>query len=1566
MILCIVLLLPASLWAADNPPSDESQDSLYQQLFGALSTFGADSPKIEAAIAKNFLAVKEGRMTPEQFYRALAELNTPGHLGPREVLNKVKKDIFDHGGTADQEYFLGRQFAEGGTPVEKKLLTWRRDVWEETVKEVMHEFRGKNVRGSNHFTVFLSKIGSWSTESPNAMRFAGDIDFSFVTGDTELATAMNEEFARLIKEATGLTPEEIDVVGTAHGAATLEVYIGPHGQAFAEDVMKKEKSRLVELDFDNGVVGNKEVPGKTALQRVATEARLAEAPLLDIASNPWPSEPGISLEMIRHLEHDIINKNVYTDIDSFLKGAKYLDRSRVARYGRDVRPPDALQEFAAELIKMKESNTSVDVMAEYVLSHFQGATGKPFPSVTLGPANEHGLAKIQLESREQAIGHFLELCRSKMWENAMHSLDAAVAKQIRAMKGATKESALAVNEEVAKLREMMEVEYRALSDPTAGVKKLPPEFLPRLKQLRSEYHDFIKRWPETGGPKAIATYEFIDEMLKAKQPSSIKLAAGAVLEATKTVNNALDFVDDKLLSEIRGEVDVDLPAYLREEEEMFLARKVREHLNIALKLNFSEAEHASRYQKTMAFLNKDLTGIFTNALTRRIQTVNRMFTEPVQSSRLGRGAMTAMQVFSLADEIPTYIELFYKGTDKGDWGALATEIFRRRIPFGSTVEDYYMGSYYLALWDFCTTLVPPLSMGQVAANIGESVEQWGFKFWYSTELQLFTDSLYANATFRLNEIDRVDGKYVLTRWKLTRLTYKGADIDVDKYIAGKRQQIQEMVAALRVPYSQRRFPVEYEAGDPLTGWTRADDVLHENLKYSDPALVVIDELIKHPAAGEKLRKNYRDFYDTRWAQVKLSFVVQTINQLEKRRAAAKATRTGQIPAMVAELERVTKELAIQKQVEQQIRSEVGSRAWRFISWIRDMIVGKKRSWYAQPAIEPTLEKSAEILIRYLDTYSKILDARNKAEDTFALGAPIDRGLRILTGGYFLSGQPDSDGSAYAQWLALPARARSVVQKELLSIKRKYLPGSGLDLTPGSFDRNTLDLVEFHDVWRELWKHVNSQGIRSQPGFWKVMSIYWTPASTSPLSGSAAAGAAAGAQSGAVGPDPLERHAYHTKQRQDLVATFEAHYKKKARTAESTATGRKQVKDKCTLLNKEAGNANETLTTLNTELDELQRKVTEVQASLSESVQQEKDADKAKGAAETSAQKVIAAKEQMEKAALKICQNTEAHNKAQSSQERDRLLKKIESGLQGAEALSTAADQEHRNTVKNADKLEGLRDSLANLPEGMQKLQDQLGSLETKLAAVEESVTDARSAVTSLTSAPNTESKLRDCDADRPGTSKELNDAEDGVDILQGKMETIRSTMALWNRSVAAGFTDRVDGYAKDARAAADTSEIFLDALQKFLTDAHTCGNLARGSKSVPGPRHASFVIRIEGEGYTPTWAGDSYAITGHQEQIFTIDRKDDSKAVDLKAVKATLEDYRKSLVKDVCSMFDPPAIVEADKAPVVWHAGPRIKVIKGPLFTSSEIDNLRLDTKWTPAQQRGPGLGEIRKAAGCE
>lgn len=81
----------------------------------------------------------------------------------------------------------------------------------------------------------------------------------------------------------------------------------------------------------------------------------------------------------------------------------------------------------------------------------------------------------------------------------------------------------------------------------------------------------------------------------------------------------------------------------------------------------------------------------------------------------------------------------------------------------------------------------------------------------------------------------------------------------------------------------------------------------------------------------------------------------------------------------------------------------------------------------------------------------------------------------MTGPYFLSGKSSEDASMANKWLGHVDRAMARMQLLLSQIKvEAKADPAALNLEDGSYDQGVLHRLVYHEVFKDMWKQVNSR------------------------------------------------------------------------------------------------------------------------------------------------------------------------------------------------------------------------------------------------------------------------------------------------------------------------------------------------------------------------------------------------------------------------------------------------------------------------------------------------------------
>ncbi|MBU2454872.1 MAG: PKD domain-containing protein, partial [Proteobacteria bacterium] len=1066
LMLLLCLLVPPAL-AAAGPDTSTARDKSEKQV-KSTPEFGEDLkisgmlkmlslPDKQGKLARMLYHVRRGKLMPQDFFKQMATLGAN-----KDDLIEVKKQLEQHavrtGNKSLMNDILGAGFAEGGTPVEKTLYAWRRTLTTNAIDETIKRFVDQGRIPKHGFGMMISHVGKWATQVEKAMTFAGDIDFSFVCNDTELAKAMKAEFEGIMKKQTGLSTLAIDAVATVHGRAGLEVYIGRHGMQFAE--MQMKDNFYVDM-----ITGEQKEIGIEAMKgRLAYERAIADIQGIAVPKPSSDSEPGLSMEMVRHFDHDIVKTGVYGTLDSVLKASKYLHRSNEALANTNQKPADAslatLAFVAHDLDRFDPQTPEIrELLLKAIAEHF-GVE----PKVVW----DAGQNRLMLDLDPGTIVKFHEQVKSAMWDNVQKGMDARytdifsrqsdlLARKRQGEKIAAEAENLRT--ELVELLDMVEAEIKAFGD--APVPDLVKQKAVQIKKLLEQLSD------KTGVRKLsieeLKDKRLVEEMLKSKTPQSRKMVAAYVMdralaaaeytiEKGEQVNNILDIIDDGLSGDLRGETGF-----------------------AALEAEINDLKMARLQGKPAEDIGNRLVAM-KNQAKGAIAETNRYLNEKLQATSVGRNGMKLMMITGLVDEMKAYGNALYEGK----WDEFAAEFLRRRVPFVSSAEKLYMGNTYLAVWDVMTTLVPPLALPEAAWGLGRAIGEKSYGMYWNEQLALFSDALYADAVFKLTEVQTQGEGDQMTKLGVYRLEatyYNNLRLDLKGFAAMRKDQVDSLRSTVNSGHINWK---EYKKNfTGFTEWIDVSDTLRNNLTATDPALILLEEMINHVAVGDKFRDRMAELGLARWEEIKLGYILNQIDHLEKRKQAEDALERGQLPDLFAELRKMVKDLDIEQAVLKSLDAEADTSNYKALV---NMLWQTKRDLSGQAALESEISRASQVVLRYLDIYKKVMEIREASLKNLPENYQHDGSQRWMTGLVFLRGQPDADLEAAKKWNSYTILSRMDVIKELLAIKHEFLPNTRLE------SQAELNFVE--RAWRQqLWmKPFTDAGQAARSNAWLDRAI----------------------------------------------------------------------------------------------------------------------------------------------------------------------------------------------------------------------------------------------------------------------------------------------------------------------------------------------------------------------------------------------------------------------------------------------------------------------------------------------
>lgn len=975
-------------------------------------------PELHAGIVRMLAEVNDGSRTAREFYADLAKAG-----GNMFDVIAVRSRLVD-GDPAFRHDVLGNTLGGGGTNVEMNLLSWRRTQTLAAIDAVVKRFIAAGRVPANGFSLIIAHVGKWATQDLNALTFTGDIDFSFVSNDTDLAEAMKEAFAKEIKERTGLDPKSLDSVATAHGKAGLEVYIGKHGMAFAEEQMKINEV----VDMESGARKQADLDAVAGL--LTRERALADAMGVEVRKPALSTEPGLSMEMVRHFGHDIVKPKIFDMANAVVKAAKYLDRSykSLDKAGGTPADPD-LARFAQEITELANAKPQTAAIREKMIQRISEFLGSAPKTVF-----DQGSQKLVLSLDPGRIAAFHEKAGQAMWKTVEQGSRTRTQEMDARLRDLTERQRRGdnVDAEVEKLRadmvelvDMVEAEMKAIHDKS----EIPRSVVDNNARVRALMNILAGRF----GTKVLSEEElkdkkYVEELLKAEgqHGSDIRrqMTAAYIMERSldalmrspeiamggvEKTNQMLDYIDDKLLGPVRGDGE-----FHDFEVEMNLLRQ------------------AALDPKQKAGVTRQLQAL-KSQVALKVKQVNQKFNNHVQAKAANRQAMKFMMVYGLVDEMKSYRDAF----NNEGWSGFATELFRRRIPLGSAVEGVVMGNTYRAAWDVVTTLVPPLALPEAAWGLGTAIGTQSKATYWNEQLALFSDGLYDSAKFKLMEVETHGGAKVGV-YRLVSVKHKGITLDLARFAEMRQEQVEALREEIgRGRLDWKAYQKEFQG---LTNWMEVDTVLQKTIANNDPGLALIEEMMQHPNVGKNLMERLTEKGLVRWEEVKLGFITNLIKRLEDRKQADQALGAGMLPDLFAELRQAAADLEIEDAMHQALDAEVDTNNWKaFVGWLWQA----KRDTLGQPPSESETTRAAQVVKKYMDIYKDIRKSRDSLQSALPPAARGD-GRRYLTGDLFLSGRAEADQDAAGRWVKHVGESLAAVKEALLAIKKAFLPNLPLD------------------------------------------------------------------------------------------------------------------------------------------------------------------------------------------------------------------------------------------------------------------------------------------------------------------------------------------------------------------------------------------------------------------------------------------------------------------------------------------------------------------------------------------
>ena len=1177
----LLLILATVPSVAQQTPSSVTEDT-WKFLVGVKWSKGpqavADIKDPNTRIAIGMRRVLTGDITEQQFYREMATLELNGKE-LRTKMVEVKTTLFNTLGTEAAQHFFGEIYVKDqadlrtgfgsagetlkmGSQVEDMILTWRDGLYDQIKRSTMERLAQEFAGDSRKYSAFLADLGS-RPDGTGRATVAGDLDVNLITAHPDIGPRFLAIWDEGVRAATGgLSGVDIDVVATVFGMSGPEVYAGEAGRIkAAEMILDGRVNNVQQVDLETGRMGE-QVSGRQALREVALQGGLdgIEIPETGDVKLP-PAGPALIFEMARHLDRDVLRHLQFEDMESFIKVAKFVERAS-GEAERAGRPLDSdLVVFSKDLVEAKGAGDYVRA-SELIEKYF----GNDMPlEVELG-RSRGPKAPLTIVANRDFVAQFGEKCFDEIMTAGKDFLGDEIkmmndrVNQLNGGSGSPKQ----VAEDLAKLREAMEVEKLILEHPDQGLRTMDPEIVRMVDGLHDTNKSLMRdNWRDVLPDHLKKQRVFVENILSKEGDLNSNLAAATLahtpddvlskgLEFVDGVNNLLDSLDTSLLGPLRGEVD--FMAKIADGHRVSYATRAGTFLGVEMPGGITS--YLSDLEDFNIGVELKLNNFFfDNLLAKQIQKANTTFGNAVNNSAVASTGMKAIAVIQLADELPAYWKAFDQDSLEEGFSQLATTFFEKRVPGGSSVKHVMMGNVGLACLDLVTAVFPPTAVVSGAYGLGQALSRKSIDYYWSSELDLFTDELYESATWEQTGTRQLGDSIELSRLKLKTVTYNGKQIVIDDYLALKRVQISEMQAAMLVPFKDRYFPYQHVGFDPLMGWYAADKILRENLARSDNMLLVIDEARKNPHVGWKQDLDLYHQWTLRWERVKVAYLERVIDRLQ-RRSSTEALGSHRLAEVLLELHAVTGELKISWQVFAALEKEAGfSELGSWMTWFKDVAIAGKRAVLEQAMNETAIGKATRVSLDYLEVYTDIRDARAQTEEAFVPdGKPAEEsGLRIMSTPFLLAGNPNRDKTGFARWANLPVSRAEKIVNELTAIKGAFVPGGRLDTAEGSFDQRIVRAMIYHEVFREMWKTVQTKSSVIQGSVTNLdFRLWWELSKQSNLGDNeerhADADAGLDSLTGANRIDgigsadiPLDRFRRHDTERDRLALEFLEHY-----------------------------------------------------------------------------------------------------------------------------------------------------------------------------------------------------------------------------------------------------------------------------------------------------------------------------------------------------------------------------------------------------------------------------------------
>ncbi|MFC1580159.1 hypothetical protein ACFL4N_04540 [Thermodesulfobacteriota bacterium] len=397
-------------------------------------------------------------------------------------------------------------------------------------------------------------------------------------------------------------------------------------------------------------------------------------------------------------------------------------------------------------------------------------------------------------------------------------------------------------------------------------------------------------------------------------------------------------------------------------------------------------------------------------------------------------------------------------------------------------------------------------------------------------------------------------------------------------------------------------------------------------------------------------------------------------------------------------------------------------------------------------------------------------------------------------------------------------------------------------------------------------------------------------------------------------------------------------------------------------------------------------------------------------ADREALKVAENQQKIKSRALDVCLLAEEYTKSDSRGERERILKDMRRVRDESGVMAREAKGAFRRAQRAESDSKSLYEQGKMLPDTMNRLWKKFFSLDEECKSLQKELVEIKMMAFEPTQKRGTSDGLAvACDDDV--TKNLLGRAEkDFSNLMKGMDKTSRTltNKILPGERKAKEEHKKLKGYVESAAFSVEVAEVTIRKMDKFLSDVRNCTTMATTVSGDPegkgaGWSEAIFIVRIEGSGFTPTYGGGTWKVSGSEERYLVMKKHefvsegdetregtDPNAPVEVvgsdERVSEKMEEIEKRYgalvigklkekmkgMKDAIDgvpcerTFPTQGVIEEDPGgPHFLTSGAKVTIVEGPYFSWESLEGRELKKDWRLNGKDGPHPIELGEMAGC-